>query len=128
MSETKNLEEVRDIVLKAERETLKDKLSIVEKGSEEALSVRKHLAEVERDIELSVSKKNFDEQLAKLEESLKQKTVTQEDYNKAVETITNQRTQAELMAEDTKDKAIEQAQEDFANAEIERISERSSQH
>lgn len=126
VSEAKNLEEVRDIVLKAERETLKDKLSIVEKGSEEALSVRKQLAEVERDIELSASKKNFDEQLTKLEESLKQKTVTQEDYNKAVETFTNQRTQAELLAEDTKDKAIKQAQEDFANAEIERISERAS--
>ena len=71
--------------------------------------------------ELTNTKETFLSVIKELGDVVKTKVTSLEDVEKI-----NQRTQAELVAENTKDKAIEKAQEDFANAEIERISERAS--
>lgn len=122
----KQQEEIRQVVLEAVRETIRQRLAIVEKGSEEELALQKELAEAEYQLTVLNAGKTFADRKKKLDEAQKSGKVSAKEYNEGLASLTEERTQAEVSAEKLKLKAIEEAQKSYNERQIELISKRYS--
>lgn len=122
----KQQEEIRQVVLEAVRETIRQRLAIVEKGSEEELALQKELAEAEYQLTVLNAGKTFADRKKKLDEAQKSGKVSAKEYNEGLASLTEERTQAEVSAEKLKLKAIEEAQKSYNERQIELISQRYS--
>ena len=122
----KQQEEIRQVVLEAVRETIRQRLAIVEKGSEEELALQKELAEAEYQLTVLNAGKTFADRKKKLDEAQKSGKVSAKEYNEGLASLTEERTQVEVSAEKLKLKAIEEAQKSYNERQIELISQRYS--
>lgn len=120
----KSWDEIREAMLEATRKAIADRLAIVEKGGEEERKLSEQLADAEYAVAMSAAQKNYDKQKKELDDSLAKRSISVEQYNIAISTLSEARTAAELLAEKKKNDAMTEASSNFAKAEIERISER----
>ena len=120
----KSWDEIREAMLEATRKAIADRLAIVEKGGEEERKLSEQLADAEYAVAMSAAQKNYDKQKKELDDSLAKRSISVEQYNIAIATLSEVRTAAELLAEKKKNDAMTEASSNFAKAEIERISER----
>lgn len=119
-------EEVRKIVAEAAKKTIEERLKIVEDGSEEEMKLREQLAEAEKNLSIANAREEYSKQKQALDDSLKQKKISQEEYAEGVRILEEKLTASELAAEHDREETVKDAREKFASAEIERISEQYS--
>lgn len=115
---TKTYEEIREVVLEHTQEILAERIKLTEKGSKEEYDLTLqyiHAEQMLREIEIQ---KEFDKEKKALDEALKNKTVSQEEYNDSLKKLDDVRIEQIVIASQKSVKAMEEAQKVYSEAYI----------
>lgn len=114
----KSYEEIQEIVLGYTMDILAEKIALTEKGSKEEYDLTLqyiHAEQMLREIEIQ---KEFDKEKKALDEALKNKTVSQEEYNDSLKKLDDVRIEQIVIASQKSVKAMEEAQKVYSEAYI----------
>jgi len=115
---TKTYEEIKEITLENTQEIIAERIKMTEKGSKEEYDLTVQYIEIEQQLREISIKKSYEKDKKALDEALKNKTVSQEEYYDSIEKLEEARGEMIALSSQRSVKAMEKAQEDYSEAYI----------
>ena len=115
---TKTYEEIKEITLEHTQEIIAERIKMTEKGSKEEYDLTVQYIEIEQQLREISIKKSYEKDKKALDEALKNKTVSQEEYYDSIEKLEEARGEMIALSSQRSVKAMEKAQEDYSEAYI----------
>ena len=121
---TKTYEEIKEVILEYTQEIIAERLAITEEGSQEEYDLTIQYIQAEQELRLIEIEKGYAKEKKALDEALKNKTVSQEQYNTSIKQLEETRATQSALAEQKATKAKEDAQKKYTEAVIDAIQKR----
>jgi hypothetical protein len=115
---TKTYEEIKEITLENTQEIIAERIKMTEKGSKEEYDLTVQYIEIEQQLREISIKKSYEKDKKALDEALKNKTVSQEEYYDSIEKLEEARGEMIALSSQRSVKAMEKAQEEYSEAYI----------
>lgn len=121
---TKTYEEIKEIILQYTQEIITERIALTEEGSKEEYDLTLQYIEAEQQLRLISIQKGYDKEKKALDDSLKNKTISQEQYDASLLQLEQSRRDKDYYAEQKALKAKQDAQQKYNDAVIESIQKR----
>ena len=121
---TKTYEEIKEIILQYTQEIITERIALTEEGSKEEYDLTLQYIETEQQLRLISIQKGYDKEKKALDDSLKNKTISQEQYDASLLQLEQSRRDKDYYAEQKALKAKQDAQQKYNDAVIESIQKR----
>lgn len=121
---TKTYEEIKEIILEYTQEIIAERIALTEEGSKEEYDLTLQYIEAEQQLRLISIQKGYDKEKKALDDSLKNKTISQEQYDSSLLQLEQSRRDKDYYAEQNALKAKQDAQQKYNDAVIESIQKR----
>lgn len=121
---TKTYEEIKEVILEYTQEIIAERIAITEEGSQEEYDLTLQYIQAEQELRLIEIEKSYAKEKKALDEALKNKTVSQEQYNTSIKQLEETRATQSALAEQKATKAKEDAQKKYTEAVIDAIQKR----
>ena len=114
---TKTYEEIKEITLEHTQEIIAERIKMTEKGSKEEYDLTVQYIEIEQQLREISIKKSYEKDKKALDEALKNKTVSQEEYYDSIEKLEEARGEMIALSSQRSVKAMEKAQEEYKTSQ-----------
>ena len=121
---TKTYEEIKEVILEYTQEIIAERIALTEEGSKEEYDLTLQYIEAEQQLRLISIQKGYDKEKKALDDSLKNKTISQEQYDSSLLQLEQLRRDKDYYAEQNALKAKQDAQQKYNDAVIESIQKR----
>ena len=121
---TKTYEEIKEVILEYTQEIIAERIALTEEGSKEEYDLTLQYIEAEQQLRLISIQKGYDKEKKALDDSLKNKTISQEQYDSSLLQLEQSRRDKDYYAEQNALKAKQDAQQKYNDAVIESIQKR----
>lgn len=121
---TKTYEEIKEVILEYTQEIIAERIALTEEGSQEEYDLTLQYIQAEQELRLIEIEKSYAKEKKALDEALKNKTVSQEQYNTSIKQLEETRATQSALAEQKATKAKEDAQKKYTEAVIDAIQKR----
>ena len=121
---TKTYEEIKEIILEYTQEIIAERIALTEEGSKEEYDLTLQYIEAEQQLRLISIQKGYDKEKKALDDSLKNKTISQEQYDSFLLQLEQSRRDKDYYAEQNALKAKQDAQQKYNDAVIESTQKR----
>lgn len=121
---TKTYEEIKEIILEYTQEIIAERIALTEEGSKEEYDLTLQYIEAEQQLRLISIQKGYDKEKKALDDSLKNKTISQEQYDSSLLQLEQSRRDKDYYAGQNALKAKQDAQQKYNDAVIESIQKR----
>ena len=121
---TKTYEEIKEVILEYTQEIIAERIALTEEGSKEEYDLTLQYIEAEQQLRLISIQKGYDKEKKALDDSLKNKTISQEQYDASLLQLEQSRRDKDYYAEQKALKAKQDAQQKYNDAVIESIQKR----
>lgn len=121
---TKTYEEIKEIILQYTQEIITERIALTEEGSKEEYDLTLQYIETEQQLRLISIQKGYDKEKKALDDSLKNKTISQEQYDASLLQLEQSRRDKDYYAEQKALKAKQDAQQKYNDAVIESTQKR----
>lgn len=115
---TKTYEEIKEVILEYTQEIIAERIALTEEGSKEEYNLTLQYIKAEQELRLIEIQKGYAKEKKDLDAALKNKTVSQEEYNTAIQQLEEARNKQTTLAEQKATKAKEDAQKKYTDAVI----------
>ena len=115
---TKTYEEIKEVILEYTQEIISERIALTEEGSKEEYDLTLQYVEAEQQLRLISIQKGYDKEKKALDDSLANKTVSQEEYNTAIVQLEESRDKQTVLAQQKADAAKVDAQKKYTEAVI----------
>ncbi len=121
---TKTYEEIKEIILEYTQEIIAERIALTDEGSKEEYDLTLQYIEAEQQLRLISIQKGYDKEKKALDDSLKNKTISQEQYDSSLLQLEQSRRDKDYYAEQNALKAKQDAQQKYNDAVIESTQKR----
>lgn len=121
---TKTYEEIKEIILEYTQEIIAERIALTEEGSKEEYDLTLQYIEAEQQLRLISIQKGYDKEKKALDDSLKNKTISQEQYDSSLLQLEQSRRDKDYYAGQNALKAKQDAQQKYNDAVIESTQKR----